>query len=172
MEGAPVQLTPSDTKPEDNVYKGQGKDGSTVGYAALGKAQGYSSTLKVMVGLSSDMDKVLGIKVLYQAETPGLGTRIIEVPTTKTLWTMFFGGEKADAPVKDYRHNGRHHNHPRRGKGRARRHRQGTERRFRLFIIGHAAWRVKACAMQTHYNKHRKTPDSISTCRPESEDTE
>ncbi|MCP4365757.1 MAG: hypothetical protein GY800_10740, partial [Planctomycetes bacterium] len=24
MEGAPVQLTPSDTKPEDNVYKGQG----------------------------------------------------------------------------------------------------------------------------------------------------
>ncbi|MEE9487630.1 MAG: RnfABCDGE type electron transport complex subunit G [Candidatus Brocadiales bacterium] len=97
MEGAPVQLTPSDTKPEDNVYKGQGKDGSTVGYAALGKAQGYSSTLKVMVGLSSDMDKVLGIKVLYQAETPGLGTRIIEVPTTKTLWTMFFGDEKADA---------------------------------------------------------------------------
>ncbi|MEE9200054.1 MAG: RnfABCDGE type electron transport complex subunit G [Candidatus Brocadiales bacterium] len=95
LAGDPVQITPPETPAEDNVYKGQGADGSVVGYAALGKAQGYSSTLKVMVGLSPDKDTILGIKVLYQAETPGLGTRIVEVATTKTLWTMIFGDEKA-----------------------------------------------------------------------------
>lgn len=97
MEGAPAEVTPPETAAEDKVYKGQGKGGTLIGFAALGKAQGYSSTLKVMVGLSPDMDKILGIKVLYQAETPGLGTRIVEVATTKTLWTMFFGGKKAAA---------------------------------------------------------------------------
>ncbi len=96
LAGAPVQLTPPETAAEDNVYKGQDKDGAVIGYAALGKAQGYSSTLKVMVGLSPDTDKILGIKVLYQAETPGLGTKIVEIASTKTLWTMLFGGEKAD----------------------------------------------------------------------------
>ncbi|MFQ5863423.1 MAG: RnfABCDGE type electron transport complex subunit G [Candidatus Brocadiales bacterium] len=97
MEGAPVEITPPETTAEDKVYKGLGKDESLIGYAALGMAQGYSSTLKVMVGLSPDTSKILGIKVLYQAETPGLGTRIVEIATTKTLWTMFFGDEKAAA---------------------------------------------------------------------------
>ncbi|MCQ4574371.1 MAG: RnfABCDGE type electron transport complex subunit G [Candidatus Brocadiales bacterium] len=97
IAGDPVQLTPPETAPEDRVFKGQDKDGNVVGYAALGRSQGYSSTLKVMVGLTPDKDKILGIKVLYQAETPGLGTRIVEIATTKTLWTMIFGGEKAAA---------------------------------------------------------------------------
>ena len=97
MEGAPAEVTPPETTAEDKVYKGQDKGGKLIGYATLGKAQGYSSTLKVMVGLTPDMNKVVGIKVLYQAETPGLGTRIVEIATTKTLWTMFFGGEKTAA---------------------------------------------------------------------------
>lgn len=101
MEGAPAEVTPPETAAEDKVYKGQDKGGKLIGYATLGKAQGYSSTLKVMVGLTPDMNKVVGIKVLYQAETPGLGTRIVEIATTKTLWTMFFGGGKAVAAAEE-----------------------------------------------------------------------
>ena len=97
IKGSPQELTPPETAPEDKVYKAAGEGDALIGYAALGEAQGYSSTIKVIVGLDPELKEVLGIKVLFQQETPGLGTRIIEVATTKTLWNMFFG-EKAAVP--------------------------------------------------------------------------
>lgn len=93
IKGGPQELTPTETAPENKVYKAVGEGDALIGYAALGEAQGYSSRIKVMVGLDPKLDKVLGIKVLFQQETPGLGTRIIEVATTKTLWNMFFGAK-------------------------------------------------------------------------------
>lgn len=94
-EGNPAELTPPEVAAEDKVYKGLARDQSLVGYAALGEAQGYSSRLKVMVGLTPSLEKVTGIRILFQQETPGLGTKVIEVATTKTLWNMFFGPKEA-----------------------------------------------------------------------------
>ncbi|MDI6759421.1 MAG: FMN-binding protein [Candidatus Brocadiaceae bacterium] len=92
LEGQPQEVTPPGAAPEEKVYKGLDKDQKVIGYAALGQAQGYSSTIKTMVGLSPDMQKVLAVKVLAQGETPGLGTRVMEIATTKTLWKLFMGG--------------------------------------------------------------------------------
>ncbi|HHT9140692.1 MAG TPA: FMN-binding protein, partial [Candidatus Tripitaka californicus] len=92
LEGQPQEVTPPGAAPEEKVYKGLDKDQKVIGYAALGQAQGYSSTIKTMVGLSPDMQKVLAIKVLAQGETPGLGTRVMEIATTKTLWKLLMGG--------------------------------------------------------------------------------
>lgn len=92
LEGQPQEVTPPGAAPEEKVYKGLDKDQKIIGYAALGQAQGYSSTIKTMVGLSPDMQKVLSIKILTQGETPGLGTRVMEIATTKTLWKLLMGG--------------------------------------------------------------------------------
>lgn len=48
-----------------------------VGYVVLAKGKGYSSILEIMLGLDKDCS-VIGMKVLSQTETPGLGTRITE----------------------------------------------------------------------------------------------
>ncbi len=61
-------------------YEGY-RDGSKselIGYALPGERAGYSSTVKVLVGVDLT-GKILGLRVLDEKETPGLGTRIEEV---------------------------------------------------------------------------------------------
>ena len=100
LEGQPQEVTPPGVAPEEKVYRGLDKDQKIIGYAALGQAQGYSSTIKTMVGLSPDMQKVLSIKILTQGETPGLGTRVMEIATTKTLWKLLMGGGASPAAAE------------------------------------------------------------------------
>jgi len=49
-----------------------------VGYAFLAYGKGYSSTIESIVGVDSS-GHILGIQVLSQTETPGLGTKIEEI---------------------------------------------------------------------------------------------
>jgi len=71
---------------EGEVFTGYtGKD--TTGLAGLafkafGKA--YSSTIETMVGIDEN-GNIKGIKVLFQQETPGLGTKIEEVRYRETV---------------------------------------------------------------------------------------
>jgi electron transport complex protein RnfG len=76
------------------IYRIAMKGGSKVGYVAEGAATGYSSTIKVMVGVDSDF-VVQGIKVLAQKETPGLGDKIMEVLSKRT-WGTVITGESPD----------------------------------------------------------------------------
>jgi RnfABCDGE-type electron transport complex G subunit len=62
------------------------EDKKLIGYATTGKAKGYSSEIKVMVGIGADKKKFLGVKVLVQQETPGLGTQCQEEKVDKKLW--------------------------------------------------------------------------------------
>lgn len=48
------------------------------GYAFLTKENGYSSEIETMVGVDTT-GKIVGIKILHQLETPGLGTKIEEI---------------------------------------------------------------------------------------------
>jgi Na+-translocating ferredoxin:NAD+ oxidoreductase subunit G len=57
-----------------------------MGYAFVASGPGYSSTIETIVGVDS-LGHILGMKVLYQGETPGLGTRLQEVKYgDKTAW--------------------------------------------------------------------------------------
>lgn len=59
-----------------------------VGYAFTGRAFGYSSVIETMVGVDST-GRVIGIRVLSQMETPGLGTKIQEVKYgEKAAWVQ------------------------------------------------------------------------------------
>jgi electron transport complex protein RnfG len=54
------------------------------GYAFVAKQYGYSSEIQTMVGVDS-LGKVIGLKVIQQVETPGLGTKIELIPYGDSL---------------------------------------------------------------------------------------
>ena len=86
------------------LYVGHAKnDDKIVGYATIGSAQGYSSRIKVLVGVDPQMT-VVAISILEQNETPGLGERTKEVPATKSIWQAIgdlFGGEGEAEPPRE-----------------------------------------------------------------------
>lgn len=93
LEGSPEEITTSKVTDQDRVYKGANKSGQLIGYAACGEAQGYSSKIKVMVGMDPNLEKIIGVNILAQNETPGLGTKMTEIESTSTLWSVVFGKE-------------------------------------------------------------------------------
>lgn len=52
--------------------------GEPAGYITLALGKGYSSRIRTVVGVDREL-KITGIKIAFQQETPGLGTRIEEV---------------------------------------------------------------------------------------------
>lgn len=58
-------------------YEAIDQDDKVVGYIVLAKGKGYSSVLDIMVSLDKNLS-ISNLKVLAQAETPGLGTKITE----------------------------------------------------------------------------------------------
>ena len=58
-------------------YADQSAAGDPVGYIGLALGKGYSSQIRTMVGVNSKLE-ITGIKVAFQQETPGLGTRVEE----------------------------------------------------------------------------------------------
>lgn len=93
LENLPVEITPPNVSEQNRVFKGLNRAGQIIGYAACGEAQGYSSKIKVMVGIDSNFEKILGINILAQSETPGLGTKMAEVESVSTLWSVIYGRE-------------------------------------------------------------------------------
>ena len=64
------------------VFKGQGA--SVAGYIFVSKKYGYSSVIETIVGMKKD-GTITGVRVLSQNETPGLGAKIVEIISNKTL---------------------------------------------------------------------------------------
>lgn len=64
------------------VFKGEGS--KEQGYIYIAKKYGYSSVIETMVGIQKD-GAITGVRVLSQNETPGLGAKIIEIVSNRTL---------------------------------------------------------------------------------------
>lgn len=79
--------------------EGVDRSGRVVGYAFDGQAKGYQSTIRVRVGVDPD-GKILGIKILSQEETPGLGAKVDEVLSQETLWSALMGIFRSSQPVE------------------------------------------------------------------------
>lgn len=58
-------------------YKGFDSEGNIVGYAFIGEGKGYSSKIRIMIGIDT-AGGISGIKIISQQETPGLGSKIRE----------------------------------------------------------------------------------------------
>jgi len=62
------------------VYKVFDETDKSVGYSLVYSGNGFQGKIKLMIGLSDDINKITSIEVLEQSETPGLGTKILEPP--------------------------------------------------------------------------------------------
>jgi electron transport complex protein RnfG len=91
---SPLKKYPDGTDDLNKVWVAR-KDSEVTGFAAIGTKQGYSSALRVLVAVAApggvlpakkEDCRVVGVKVLFQQETPGLGARVDEVKATETLW--------------------------------------------------------------------------------------
>ncbi|MBN2289621.1 MAG: FMN-binding protein [Candidatus Glassbacteria bacterium] len=74
--------------------------GTPVGYTVLALGKGYSSTIRTVVGMDAGMN-ITGIKVAFQQETPGLGTKVEEIKgQDKEPWFQKqFRGKREDQLV-------------------------------------------------------------------------
>lgn len=62
---------------EIEYYKGLDSSGEVIGYAFIGEGKGYSSIIRIMIGVDMQ-NNIKGINIIAQQETPGLGTKVGE----------------------------------------------------------------------------------------------
>lgn len=62
------------------VYKVFDQADNSVGYSLVYSGNGFQGKIKMMIGLTEDLNKITSIEILEQSETPGLGTKILEPP--------------------------------------------------------------------------------------------
>src|SRR3990172_4994663 len=62
------------------IYIGRDAKGGLIGKAFEVEGTGFQGKIKMMVGMDSAFRKILGLKILDNVETPGLGARITEGP--------------------------------------------------------------------------------------------
>lgn len=67
-------------------YDAMDSSGKTIGYVLRYGVMGYQSIVEVLTGITPD-GTVKAIKVLSQAETPGLGAEVDTLPSSGTIWS-------------------------------------------------------------------------------------
>ena len=65
------------------VYRVFDENKLLTGYALPYEGNGFQGKIRLMVGLNTELNKISGLQVLEQVETPGLGTKITEEPFLK-----------------------------------------------------------------------------------------
>ena len=61
-----------------DVYRGEDADGELFGYAVRITASGYNGPINMLLGLTPELERIEGLQVVENLETPGLGGRITE----------------------------------------------------------------------------------------------
>jgi Na+-translocating ferredoxin:NAD+ oxidoreductase subunit G len=67
------------------VFTGQD---DLAGYSFVYEGNGFQGKIKIMIGITPDLNKITAIEVLEQTETPGLGTKILESPFIDQLFDL------------------------------------------------------------------------------------
>ena len=84
-ESVDDRLEPVEDDSEISYWKVfKGSDTRVRGYVFIAKKYGYSSVIETMVGMKRD-GTITGVAILNQNETPGLGAKIVEEVTDKTI---------------------------------------------------------------------------------------
>jgi electron transport complex protein RnfG len=75
------KIVPTNDASGKKYYRGYATEDTTqapIGYSIIAYGKGYSSTIQILTGVDLT-GTIVGIKVLFQQETPGLGTKSQEV---------------------------------------------------------------------------------------------
>ncbi len=84
------------------VYEVMNDNKEVIGYALPYEGNGFQGKIRLMLGLTADLNQVVGLKVLEQVETPGLGTKIVNDPSNKKDSKWFssqFNGTKTEPAI-------------------------------------------------------------------------
>ncbi len=90
-----------------NVYEARYADGKLAGWVTKSSGQGYADKIELLVGLDPQLERITGVFILEQKETPGLGNKIVSDKwrgqfagkETKQTLTVVKGGVKADNEI-------------------------------------------------------------------------
>ncbi len=82
-ENAIYQVQPNCKKTEKveaafELYRAYGENGDTLGYVMPIEGNGFQGKIRLMIGVTKDATELTGLEILEQAETPGLGQKIVE----------------------------------------------------------------------------------------------
>jgi Na+-translocating ferredoxin:NAD+ oxidoreductase subunit G len=77
-----------------NVYE-TALNGKREGWVIKSKGQGYADKIELLVGVDANAEKITGLYILDQKETPGLGNKISE-----TKWRGQFIGKGTSQPLR------------------------------------------------------------------------
>jgi electron transport complex protein RnfG len=77
-----------------SVYKAE-SDGQLAGWVAKTAGQGYADKIEMLIGFDPMVEKITGIFVLEQKETPGLGNKIVTEE-----WRGQFVARSTDTPLE------------------------------------------------------------------------
>jgi electron transport complex protein RnfG len=75
------------------VYRGVTENNETAGYAVIAEGPGFQGNIRMIVGINAAKDTLLGMRVLEQVETPGLGAKIAEETAKEDFFEQFAGLE-------------------------------------------------------------------------------
>lgn len=99
-KGQPLTVTPNIVSVDKHgvtkfytLYRADFVDGTTAGWVAKTSGQGYADRIELLVGMDQDAEKVTGLFILDQKETPGLGNKIVEDP-----WRAQYSGKSTATP--------------------------------------------------------------------------
>lgn len=81
------------------VYRCVGTDGQLVGWAVKAEGGGFIDKITLVVGLSPDGSKVLGMKVVSHLETPGLGNKI-DTKGEENKYPLQYAGKPTAKPLE------------------------------------------------------------------------
>ncbi|MFC1485066.1 FMN-binding protein [bacterium] len=65
-------------KNEQEIYKCLDADGNLIAYFFLAQGNGFQAPIKIAASTNPSWTQILGIRILEQSETPGLGAKITE----------------------------------------------------------------------------------------------
>jgi electron transport complex protein RnfG len=83
------------------VFKCVGAEGAVVGWALVDSDFGFQDKIKLVVGLSADGNRITGLKVVENVETPGLGNKIADEAWSSpdVAWSAQYRGLDATRPI-------------------------------------------------------------------------
>jgi Na+-translocating ferredoxin:NAD+ oxidoreductase subunit G len=76
------------------VYDAFDNTGKVIGHVVKASGQGYADKIELLLGFDSQAEKITGIFILNQKETPGLGNKIVE-----EKWNGQYKGKSSVTPL-------------------------------------------------------------------------
>ncbi|MDH5741990.1 MAG: FMN-binding protein [Candidatus Aminicenantes bacterium] len=69
-----------------SIYGGQDESGQSIGYAVQSTGIGFQDKITLMFGINVSLTKIIGLAVIDQKETPGLGAKIRDWNAFLQFW--------------------------------------------------------------------------------------